>query len=362
MFRKVNMRLGAVVGVVALAGALAACGSTTSSAAGGNGGNNSKSSSQPWVIGVSIPDNQIPWRLEAENLINVVANQPQYKGKVTLDVQNLSGSGNVQEQIQSLDNMIEKHVNAIIMEASSSTALDPTIAKAHAAGIKVIAFDNEVDSPYAYNVGVNQATAGTVGAQWLVKKLNGHGNIILNLGGAGAPVTTQMENGALSVFKKYPGIHIIDTIYSNWDAATAEENFATALSSYPNVNGVWSEGGSYGIVQAFQNAHRHLIPMTGRGSNGFRLDMVNPTLKKDGFSGVSVGQPPLLAALALKDAVKLLGGGQIPHHVWTPAAVATPGQLKLGTNVFKGFPPSYDADFTGYDGLTFTVHQVLTGK
>ncbi len=362
MFGNVGTRtISAGVKILALTcatGILAACGQASTPSAASKPG----TSSHPWVIGVSVPDNQIPWRLEAENLIQVEANQPQYNGKVKLDVQNIPGGGNVEEQIQSLDNMIAAHVNAIIMEASSSTALNPVIAQAHAAGITVVAFDNEVSSPYAYNVGVNQSTAGQVGAQWLVQQLHGHGNIVINLGGAGAPVTTEMDDGALSVFNKYPDIHIIDTMYSNWDAATAEQNFSTAIASYPNINGIWSEGGSYGIISAFQNAHRSLVPTTGRGSNGFRLAMLNPTLKAAGFRGFSVGQPPLLGALGLEYAVKILEGQKVPHHVWTSAATATSSQLQLGVNVFKNFPPSYDADFTGYDGLTFTTNQVLTGK
>ena len=166
----------------------------------------------------------------------------------------------------------------------------------------------------------------------------------------------------MSVFKKYPGIHIIDQVYGQWDDAVTQSQFSTALASYPNVNGVWSEAGTYGAIQAFLSAGRKLVPMTGEASNGFRLALSNPKYQAKGLTGISIGDPPSLSALAFKYAIAILQGKHEPHNIWIQPPVLTTKDIKVGVNAFPKLPLTVFDDFTGVGGLTFTVHQMETGQ
>ncbi len=342
-------------GIAFLAIGLAGCGTSPSSTSAAT-----KAHKGPYTISLANSYIGNGWRVEMEHVLEAYAKESPYNKLVKLKVDNSGNS--VSAQISSMDNMIAAHVNAILVDAASPTGLNQVIAQAHQQGIPVIAFDNTVTSPYAYNVDIHQFQFGVIGATWLVHTLHGHGNIIMNRGVAGTPVDNRRYEGAMSVFKKYPGIHVVDQVYGNWDDAVTQSQFTTALASYPNVNGVWSEGGTYGAIQAFKAAGRKLVPMAGEASNGFRLALINPADQKDGLSGVSIGDPPALSALALQYAVNLLKGQKIPHAIWIKPPVLTASQIKVGVNAFPNLPMTVFDDFTGVAGLNFTAHQMLTGK
>ena len=77
--------------------------------------------------------------------------------------------------------------------------------------------------------------------------LNGQGNVVL-LGGPPANSQSLEEfQGLQSVFKSYPGIHIIgqqpDNV-TNWDSALTQPVVASLLSKYPKIDAVVSDFGS----------------------------------------------------------------------------------------------------------------------
>ncbi len=51
-----------------------------------------------------------------------------------------------------MSDLILKHVDAIVIDAASETALNGITAKACAAGIKVLAFDSIVSAPCSYKL------------------------------------------------------------------------------------------------------------------------------------------------------------------------------------------------------------------
>lgn len=348
---------------------LAGCGSTpaapssnsnSSNTSSSSGSSSSKPTGGTYTIGLANSYIGNGWRVEMEHILEAYSKEAPYNKEVKLQVVNSGNS--VSAQISTINNMIAAGVNAILVDAASPSGLNSVIAQAHQKGIPVIAFDNTVTSPYAYNIYLNQKQFGALGAQFLVKALNGKGNVLLNRGVAGTPVDIDRTAGAMSVFKKYPGIHVIDQINGNWDPAVSESQFANAIAAYPNINAVWSQGGTYGIIQELLKTNHKLMPMAGEASNGFRLALINPTYQKEGLTGISVGDPPALSAVALKSAVEILQGKKLPHTINVPIPVVTASQIKSGVNAFPNLPTSVFDDFTGVDGLTFTASQMQTGK
>lgn len=317
------------------AGLMSACGSSSATAAvNTNHGHH-------WVIALSNGYIGDEWRAEMENIAKTWSQHPPYNKEVTLKIYNAGQSAS--SQIAQIRDMISSHVNAIIVDANSPTALNPVIAEAHSAGIIVVSYDNNVTSPYAYNVNINQTQFGVKGAEWLVAQLHGKGNILMNNGVAGTTVSIDRQQGALSVFKKYPGIHIVDQINGGWNPAQSESLALPVLQSHPDINGIWSQGGTYGIVQAFLKLHRPWVPMAGEASNGFRSAMLK--YASQGLKTFSIGDTPALGAVAMEEAVGLLEGHHYPHNSYIPAPIVTTTTAKWGATAFKNLPPSFYDDF-----------------
>src|SRR5919201_71704 len=98
----------------------------------------------------------------------------------------------VQAQLNSLNNIIRRKPDAILVDAGSGSALDPTLKRACDQGILVISFDQVVTAPCAYKVESNWNAIPRVLAAWMARKLNGKGQVFMDLGLPGAPISSQI--------------------------------------------------------------------------------------------------------------------------------------------------------------------------
>ena len=281
----------------------------------------------PYVIGLSNSFSGNSWRAQMVAEFRAAADRLKAEGKIK-DYVIADATGNTASQIQQIQNMIARRVDAILIDANSATALNPAIEAAHAAGILVVTFDNTVTSPYAINVNVDQVAFGRIGAEWLVKKLNGKGDIIVLNGLAGTPVNNQRWSGAKAVFDQYPGIRILAEVNANWDQAAAQQAVANLLPSFPKVDGVYSQGGAMtlGAIYAFRAAGRPLVPMTGEANNGLLKVWLNSL--SEGFDSVAPSNPTYLSVTALEVALKALGGEAVQKEILLDPPLITSENLR----------------------------------
>jgi ribose transport system substrate-binding protein len=297
------------------------------------------------------------WRVQMVNLTKAYARK-YYAGQVTLTVVN-SGT-DVQAQIAAIDDMISQKVDAILVDPASESALNPVLEEAAKQGIVVVDFDHAVTAPSAYKVGVDFVKFGGIMGQWMADTLKGKGDIIMNRGVPGFEGDRAEYQGATDALKKYPGIHIVTEVYGKWDDSVSQAEIMKVLPAHPSIDGIINQAGDYGVVQAFLNTHRSFVPMTGEGSNGWRLSMLK--YKDQGLQGISVGDPPTLGAYALKVAVDVLNKNPPPEkliNVGIPTL--TTAQLKEGVNVFPDLPPTVydDIDIPGSGLKPLTIEDSL---
>ena len=142
------------------------------------------------------------WQDEAAKMLKALAASSEYKDKVDLKVQ-VAGP-NAQKQIQQINAMVAAGAKAIVIYPISPTALNEAVKAACEKGVIVAAYDSIIDEPCAYNTHVDQYEWGKVTAEWLAKKLNGKGNIVMITGVNGTSVDTLRNKAAHEVFAKYP--------------------------------------------------------------------------------------------------------------------------------------------------------------
>jgi ribose transport system substrate-binding protein len=299
------------------------------------------------------------WRVQMVNLTKAYAGK-YYKDKVKLTVVN-SGT-DVQAQIAAIDDMISQKVDAILVDPASESALNPVLEEAAKQGILVVDFDHSVTAPSAYKVGVDFVKFGAIMAQWMADTLNGKGDIIMNRGVPGFEGDNAEYRGATEVLKKYPDIHIVAEVYGKWDDSVSQAEMMKVLPAHPKIDGIINQAGDYGVMQALLNLHRPFVPMTGEGSNGWRLAMLK--YKEKGLKGISVGDPPTLGAYALKVAVDSLDGHP-PADKVINVGIPTlkTEELKEGENVFPDLPMTvYDDIEIPGSGLQPLTIQDSLGK
>lgn len=298
------------------------------------------------------------WQAEAANMIKAMAASETYADKVDLEVQ-VAGP-NAQRQIQQINAMVQAGADAIVVYPISPTALNQVVKNACAKGVTIVAYDAEITEPCAYNVTIDQAEAGRRTAEWLVEELNGAGDIILVTGVPGTSVDTARTEAAKEVFAEHPDINIVGEAVGMWSQAVARTELSKLLSTrdWEDIDGLWMQVGCY-TANAMQLesglSPEELRPCAGEGSNGGRIQMLPPDREVEGAEApyapmgarrISYASPPYSGAYALKLAVDILEGEEVPHHVTLPLPIVTNETVKLceegtweemkeGCNVFK---------------------------
>jgi ribose transport system substrate-binding protein len=285
------------------------------------------------------------WQSEAANIVKALAATPPYDKLVELR-EVISGT-DVQAQISAYESMISNGAKGIISFPVSPTALNRTIHRGCGKGVLFFMYDGTVTEPCAFNVSYITAGFGENTAQALVNALGGKGKIFLSRGVAGNSVDKRHVDGAMSVFKRYPGIQVVAEYYGMWSDQVTQSETAKALAAHPDVDGIWAQAGEDGAIKALlASGTQKLVPVTGENSNGFRLALANPDYQKRGLKGVSSGSPPATAGYAFKLMMEVLTKKRTlaTHNIqyplpWVPAdgvRLCTTERFENGCNTFPG--------------------------
>ncbi|MBX6321009.1 MAG: ABC transporter substrate-binding protein [Rhodospirillaceae bacterium] len=299
--------------------------------------------SKKFKIYLSLSYSGNAWQSEAANIVKALAATPPYDKMV--DLKEVISGTEVSAQISAYESMIADGADGIISFPVSPTGLNRTVRKGCEKGVLFFMYDATVTEPCAYNVSYITAGFGENTAQALVNLLGGKGQIFMSRGVPGNSVDKRHYDGAMAVFKKYPGIKVVDEYYGMWDDQTTQSETAKALAAHPDVDGIWAEAGEHGAIKALlASGARRLVPVTGENSNGFRLAIANPDYQARGLRGYSSGSPPATSGYAFKLMMELLTKKRTldTHNIeyplpWVPAdgVKLCPGdRFENGCNTF----------------------------
>jgi len=256
------------------------------------------------------------WQSAAANEVKALAATPPYDDMVELH-EIISGTS-PQSQISDYQSMIANGADAIISFPVSPTALNRTIHRGCQQGVLFFMYDATVTEPCAYNVSYITSGFGENTAQYLANLLGGKGKVMINRGVPGNTVDQRHELGMKAVFDRYPGIKVVNEYYGYWDDAKSRKATAQALAAHPDIDGISSQLGEYGVLQAVLDAREspEKLPfITGEDTNGIRLAFTNKQYLDRGLKGVSSGSPPATAGYAFKLLMEVLQDKKkLEHH------------------------------------------------
>ena len=340
--------LALLVGVLAVVAA--GCGgddsSSGSSSAGDNGGK------KMYKIGVSNTLVGNGWR---EEMICSVKAQALASGQVSeVLVHNVNGDASA--QIQGIRNLISSGANAIVINPADRSALDPVIKEADRRGIVVVAVDQAVDAPEAYVVTNDQVAYGKLGAQYLVDALGGKGNIVEMRGISGVPADDDRHAGFSEVMKANPGMKVVKQTFTDWSFGPAGKQANDILNSNLKVDGIWTSGIDYVVVDALKKAGQDQVPVIGADNNKFLEQL------KDGAPGAAVTNPAAIGGVGTAIALDALNGKNPPKKTTLTPEV---WDMKSAADKIKEFydpklPPTYSNQMIVKPYTTYTKDQ-LTG-
>lgn len=273
----------------------------------------------PFTIGVSNGFVGSEWRTQMiQNLQDV--NAELMEAGLTNELIIESADVDIQGQIQQIQNLINRGVDAIIINPNSQTGLDSIIEEAVEQGIVVIAVDQEISAEGAINVVIDQKEWAMISAEWLAEQLGGEGDVVLIEGFVGHPANEARMEGVEEVFANYPGINVVGRDTGMWDQATGQQVMSDFLASIPNIDGVWTQDGmAEGALRAVQAANPEEWPvMVGEARAGY-IQLANEIKQENpDFTTIGVVNPPGVGASGLRIAVLLLQGRELAQELTGP--------------------------------------------
>jgi ribose transport system substrate-binding protein len=206
-------------------------------------------------------------------------------------------------QIGQIESLISQGVDAIIINPTDREGLNSVIEEAIAQGIVVVAVDQAVNAEGAFVATNNQEEYGYLGAKWLFEQLGGEGNVVEMRGIDGVPADTDRHNGFMRALEEFPGITVSQETFTGWDPTVGAQQ-ALDIISAGDVDGIWTSGIDYTVVEQFQTANAELVPIVGADNNGF----IEQLLQVEGLEGAAVTNPPAIGAVGTSIAIAALNG------------------------------------------------------
>ena len=340
--------LALLVGLLALVAA--GCGDDDEGGGGATSGGQSEE--KTYKIGVSNTLVGNGWR---EEMICSVKAQALASGQVDeVLVHNVNGDASA--QIAGIRNLISSGANAIIVNPADREALNPVIKEADARGIVVVAVDQAVTAPEAYVVTNDQVEYGRLGAQWLVEHLNGEGNIVEMRGISGVPADDDRHKGFMEVIEANPGMKVVKETFTDWSFAPAGKQANDILNSNLQVDGIWTSGIDYVVVDALKKAGEDDVPVIGADNNKFLEQL------KNGAPGAAVTNPAAIGGVGTAIALQVLNGEEPPRETTLKPEVWDMESASDKINEFYDpkLPPTYSNQMIVEPYTTYTKEQ-LTG-
>ena len=159
-------------------------------------------------------------------------------------------------QIQIVDSMVARHVNAIAISATDERALAAPLKRAIAAGIPIAMFDSAADiEDYVTFIATDNHAAGITAARTLAALIGGKGKVAMIMQKPGGTSTGLRESAFIATIgKEFPAITIAARQFGMADAARSRAAAENILTAQPGLDGIFasSEAASIGAIQAIR--------------------------------------------------------------------------------------------------------------
>jgi ribose transport system substrate-binding protein len=219
------------------------------------------------------------------------------------------------KQVPQVEDLLAQEPDALILVPMGAAALAAPVERAMAQGVPVILCASAVETDnFVTEVGTNLYASGAGLAEYLAKRLNGKGKVLMMTGIPGVSTSDIMEAGGKATFKKYSGIELIGVQPGNWSTAEAKRVMETWLVKHGSeVDGIWSGGAqmSQGIVSAYLDKGMKVPPMGGgEFANGFLRQAVENNLEYGAWQ-----YPNAMIVLCMDAAINTLRGRLVPRFI-----------------------------------------------
>ena len=213
-------------------------------------------------------------------------------------------------QIQIVEAMINRHVDAIVLAPIDKTAMIGVVDRAAREKIPVVIFDSPVDTEnFVSQVATDNYAAGRIAADRMGQILSGKGKIAIVAVQPGAASTMAREQGFEDAVKeRFPGIQILDKRYGMADFAKSLAVSENLLTAHTDLDALFAsnESSTVGAAQALKQRQSKVKLVGFDWSPGLLED-----LRAGAIDSLVAQHPFMMGEMSVKAAVAKLKGQEV---------------------------------------------------
>jgi ribose transport system substrate-binding protein len=272
------------------------------------------------------------WRIQMVKTAKAYAKDPAVAPLIK-EFKVVSTGTDIASQLGAIEDFINQGFDAIVTLTVSPKGFDRVIHLADKKGVILVPFDGVLDTDKVMQVNEDQLAMGRQWGQFLDKLLGGKGKVLEVRGLQGNSTERDRHEGFRRVMgasgKKYQIIEVV----GSWDDGKAQKAVQGALAVHHKFDAMMVQGGSTGAIRALLDAGHKPIPVATEAENGARKLIAK--YQDKGMKGLSLGDSPGLAAIAMKAAIEGLQGRVLPQKISVPIPAADHTTLKDGENYYS---------------------------
>jgi len=255
-------------------------------------------------------------------------------------VQAVASEQDVEPQLNTCLNILQRNVDALVVAAINATNLLPCIREANRRGIPVVDLDANLDPAIlqreglkvAFSISSDNRRAGAQAAEYLIKRVGTdfRGKVLIIEGLAGNPTSAARRDGFRDRLRQLaPQATIVASLPGDWDRLKAANITNDILQRHPDLSAIYAANDTMalGAVEAlFAAGKGNQVVVIGTDGNADAVRSI-----RAGRLTASVAQLPYLVGYqALENLAKLMQGQSVPTRVIVPTLVIDKAVLDEG--------------------------------
>ncbi|QYR22365.1 ABC transporter substrate-binding protein [Paenibacillus sp. sptzw28] len=268
------------------------------------------------MIGLTVPTLGNPFFVSMSKGAQEVAKK--YNAEITV----VSADQDLAKQTQQFEDFITQKVDLILLSPFDSKGIAGAVQQAKAAGIPVIALDGSAEGGIDSVVMSDNVQAGKLAGEYLAKRLNGSGSIVVIDGPPVSAVTDRIK-GFEEVLKNYPDIKVVAKQNGEGNREKALGLMENILQANKKIDAVFcindEEGVGVKIAQEQAGRTDEFFIVGVDGAPG----AADALKEKKSYAATSAQFPNQMAIQGVELALKVIKGEKVDPQVLIPTELIT---------------------------------------
>jgi len=253
---------------------------------------------------------------------------------IQLIVKTAAQETSIEQQIEIVDELIQDHVDAIVIAPGDSLELIPVLKRAQDAGIVVINIDNRLDQAYSEKLGlvnvpfisVDNEAAAYLSAKYISDQIQVPTQAVIIEGIRTAQNAEDRKNGALHAFSENANISVVALESANWKIDEGYNVTRALFTAHPDIGAIFCANDmmALGALRYLENNGRTDVLVAAYDALQEAKDAI-----RAGELEVTIDQQAAAQGyMGVEYALKALAGETLPPETLLDALVVTAESLK----------------------------------